>query len=38
MAMYSATGVELNAIDQQLLVGQKPLLPPDAMPGYCVHQ
>jgi 4-carboxymuconolactone decarboxylase len=37
MAMYSATGVELNAIDQQLLVGQKPLLPPDAMPGYCVH-
>jgi 4-carboxymuconolactone decarboxylase len=38
MAMYSATGVELNAINQQLLVGQKPLLPPDAMPGYCVHQ
>jgi 4-carboxymuconolactone decarboxylase len=38
MAMYSATGVELNAFDQQLLVGQKPLLPFDAVPGYCVHR
>ena len=37
MAMYSATGVELDAIDQQLLVGQKPLLPADAVPGYCAH-
>jgi 4-carboxymuconolactone decarboxylase len=37
MAMYSATGVELDAIDQQLLVGQKPLLPANAVPGYCLH-
>jgi 4-carboxymuconolactone decarboxylase len=37
MAMYSATGVELDAFDQQLLVGQKPLLPANAVPGYCLH-
>jgi 4-carboxymuconolactone decarboxylase len=37
MAMYSATGVELDAIDQQLLPDQKPLLPADAAPGYCAH-
>ena len=37
MAMYSATGVELDAIDQQLLVGQKPLLPANAVPGYCLR-
>jgi hypothetical protein len=37
MAMYSATGVELDAIDQQLLVGQKSLLPANAVPGYCLR-
>jgi 4-carboxymuconolactone decarboxylase len=37
MAMYSATGVELDAVDQQLLAGQKPLLPADATPGYCAR-
>jgi 4-carboxymuconolactone decarboxylase len=37
MAMYSATGVELDAFDQQLLVGQKPLLPANAVPGYCLQ-
>jgi 4-carboxymuconolactone decarboxylase len=28
MALYCATGLELTAFDQQLLAGQKPLLPP----------
>jgi 4-carboxymuconolactone decarboxylase len=28
MALYVATGIELNAFDQQLMEGQKPLLPP----------
>jgi hypothetical protein len=37
MAMYGATGVELDAFDQQLVVGQKPLLPADALPGYCAR-
>ncbi|MGD0962501.1 MAG: hypothetical protein ABSA57_01215 [Candidatus Acidiferrales bacterium] len=37
MAMYGATGVELDAFDQQLLVGQKPLLPPHTVPGHCIH-
>jgi len=27
MALYVATGIELNAFDQQLMEGQKPLLP-----------
>jgi 4-carboxymuconolactone decarboxylase len=38
MAMYFATGVELNAFDQQLMVGQKLLLPAGTVPGYCLHQ
>jgi 4-carboxymuconolactone decarboxylase len=37
MAMYGATGVELDAFDQQLVLGQKPLLPADAIPGYCAR-
>jgi 4-carboxymuconolactone decarboxylase len=36
MALYVATGVELNAFDMQLRPGQKPLLPPHATTANCV--
>ncbi|MGD0962502.1 MAG: hypothetical protein ABSA57_01220 [Candidatus Acidiferrales bacterium] len=37
MALYVATGVELNAFDMQLRVGQKPLLPPHAATANCLN-
>ena len=38
MALYVATGVELNAFDMQLRPGQKPLLPPHATTANCVSR
>jgi hypothetical protein len=38
MALYVATGVELNAFDMQLRPGQKPLLPPQAATANCVNR
>jgi len=38
MALYVATGVELNAFDMQLRPGQKPLLPPHAANANCVSR
>jgi 4-carboxymuconolactone decarboxylase len=38
MALYVATGVELNAFDMQLRPGQKPLLPPHTATANCVNR
>ncbi len=38
MALYVATGVELNAFDMQLRPGQKPLLPPQAGAANCLNR
>jgi len=38
MALYVATGVELNAFDMQLRPGQKPLLPPQTTAANCLNR
>jgi len=38
MALYVATGVELNAFDMQLRPGQKPLLPVHAATANCLNR
>ena len=37
MALYAATGIELNAFDMQLNAGQKPLLPLRAATAHCLQ-
>jgi 4-carboxymuconolactone decarboxylase len=38
MALYDATGVELNAFDMQLQAGQKPLLPSRSAAANCLNR